>query len=971
MRNVYAGAGGKKNMPYSSALNLPVWRDVDVLVVGATSGCVSAALELRRRNRTALAVCELSYFGEETAGTFNLWPSGLDRSDPLVQAMFDGSESPDPALPCHVKRALESALVRASVPFLYMSRPVALLRGEDGSLAGAIIAARTSLFAVRCSAVVDATRYGAVARMGGAALAKRPGLSRPPSWTVISEGVPAGWEGRAKELRPPFRTAPDVGAAAHGAYRLRLDRDAAGADRLAFEHISRASLTAPNVLAAADIIADTPGESWAAPEPHADSPGELRDNALEAAPGIFLLNGLLPLTRQGVEALERADVQAALGRRVGALAAARPRRKQAPAQGCVSACAGAGGDFRFAPAFLRQSKGMLVIPSLAFPVLGRCDVAVAGGGTGGAPAGISAARAGARTVVLEPQHGLGGVGTVGLISAYWFGNRTGFTAELDAEVGKLDAEFGGGKSGQWRPGIKSAVYHRMLRDAGGAAWLGSFAFGVRMDGARVDGVLVSTPFGCGLLEALCVVDATGNADIAAAAGAPCRVIGAEHLAVQGAGLSPITQPGTRYSNSDHAFVDETDPEGITAAFVNARAKFTGSFDTSPLVGSRERRQIFGEHEISPLDILAGRTFHDTVLAARSNFDSHGFIVHPVLMVAEPDLDSTLEANIPFRCMLPLGIEGVLVIGLGMSAHRDALPVLRMQADVQNQGFAAGLAAAWSAAGRRRLRDLDIRALQNRLAGAGILGTGAMADSPPFSDGAIADAARGNLRAPLNAAILFAHAGKSRPLLRRRLEKDTDAGVRIDAALILGLMGFPEGAQVLSEAVRSHSWDGGWNFTGMGQFGPGMSRMDAMILALARTRAPAAAGVIEAKIRELGDNPPFSHCRVAAIAAALLRNESLTRALAGLLRRPGMRGHALCDLRAMTEKADPDMNETGARNASLREIYLARGLFLAGDVNGLGRETLEAYANDLRGHYARHARAVMEPARVNDSLINMA
>ena len=588
-------------MSDASALHLPVWHDVDVLVVGASSGGVAAALEVRRHNRTACVVGELSYFGEESAGTFNLWPAGLEISDPLVQAIFRGGESPDPALPCHVKQVLETALLQASVPFLYLSRPVAILRGEDGRVAGAIIAARTSLFAVRCSAMVDATRYGAVARLAGGALAERPGLPRTLSWVVISNGVPAGWEGRAEELRPPFRVTSREGETAHGAYRLRLDRAAPGADRLAFEHISRASMTAPNVLAAADIIADIPRQSLSAPASHVDSPGKLCDGALAAAPDIFLLNGLLPLTSRGALALERIDEQVALGRRVGAMAAARPRRNKAPAQGGVSALTGAGvqGEFRFAPAFLRRSEGVLVVPPLAFPTLGRCDVVVAGGGTGGAPAGISAARAGAVTVVLEPQHGLGGVGTIGLISAYWFGNKTGFTAELDAEVGKLDAEFGGGKSGQWRPGIKSAVYHRLLRDAGGSAWLGSYAFGVRAGGGRIDGVLVSTPFGCGLLEAGCVVDATGNADIAAAAGAPCRVIGAEHLATQGAGLSPSTQPGTRYSNSDHTFADETDPEGITAAFVNARAKFPGSFDTSPLVGTRERRQIAGEHEIRP------------------------------------------------------------------------------------------------------------------------------------------------------------------------------------------------------------------------------------------------------------------------------------------------------------------------------------------------------------------------------------
>ena len=64
------------------------------------------------------------------------------------------------------------------------------------------------------------------------------------------------------------------------------------------------------------------------------------------------------------------------------------------------------------------------------PVLGRYDVVVIGGGTAGAPAGIGAARRGAKTLVVEYLHGLGGVGTTGAISKYYHGNRVGFTTEV-------------------------------------------------------------------------------------------------------------------------------------------------------------------------------------------------------------------------------------------------------------------------------------------------------------------------------------------------------------------------------------------------------------------------------------------------------------------------------------------------------------------------------------------------------------
>ena len=87
------------------------------------------------------------------------------------------------------------------------------------------------------------------------------------------------------------------------------------------------------------------------------------------------------------------------------------------------------------------------------PVLGKYDVVVIGGGTGGAPAGISAARQGAKTLVVEYLHGLGGVGTMGLISGYYYGYIKGFTAEIDQGVAALS---GGDQkvSTRWDPELK-------------------------------------------------------------------------------------------------------------------------------------------------------------------------------------------------------------------------------------------------------------------------------------------------------------------------------------------------------------------------------------------------------------------------------------------------------------------------------------------------------------------------------------
>jgi hypothetical protein len=92
-------------------------------------------------------------------------------------------------------------------------------------------------------------------------------------------------------------------------------------------------------------------------------------------------------------------------------------------------------------------------------------------------------------------------------------------------------------------------------------------------------------------------------------------------------------------------------------------------------------------------------------------------------------------NIPYRCLLPKGLEGILATGLGISMHRDAIPLVRMQACIQNQGYAAGLAAAMASRDGVPLRGIDIRALQRKLVEIGNLPEEVLQqqDSLPMSD----------------------------------------------------------------------------------------------------------------------------------------------------------------------------------------------------------------------------------------------
>ena len=145
----------------------------------------------------------------------------------------------------------------------------------------------------------------------------------------------------------------------------------------------------------------------------------------------------------------------------------------------------------------------------------------------------------------------------------------------------------------------------------------------------------------------------------------------------------------------------------------ARAKFRSQFDIIQIQNTRERRRIVGDIVLQPTDFYANRTYRDTVVQAMSNFDTHGFVVHPMFMLQPPTRDGHF-ANVPFRALLPKGLENIAATGLAVSAQRDCLPLIRMQPDVQNQGYAVGYAAAMAVKTDGTYRTLDMRALQRHL-----------------------------------------------------------------------------------------------------------------------------------------------------------------------------------------------------------------------------------------------------------------
>jgi hypothetical protein len=393
--------------------------------------------------------------------------------------------------------------------------------------------------------------------------------------------------------------------------------------------------------------------------------------------------------------------------------------------------------------------------------------------------------------------------------------------------------------------------------------------------------------------------------------------------------------------------------------VVGRKKYASAFDQGQLIDTRARRRIIGDTIVSPMDIINKRSYPDTITVAKSNFDNHGFSSHSLFMVTPPDKRG-LTGNVPYRALLPKGYDGILVTGLGMSAHGDAMPVMRMQPDVQNQGYAAGRASAMAAESSSTVRKVDIKELQRHLVDMKIVPKSVLTDtdSYPIGPERMKTAVQTIGKDYTGVALVLSDPKTALPILQEAYAAASSEDAKLRYAHVLGMLYDDSGAKSLIKGVSAAKWDKGWNFRGMGQFGATTSKVDNLVIALGRTRDARGIDVVIDKLKALTEKSEFSHSRACAIALENNRALRAAKPLAEMLLKPGVRGHAYLEINNVITGTPASTTDNSTRNNSLRELILARALYRCGDHDGLGKTTLEEYANDFRGHYARHARAIL-------------
>ena len=287
--------------------------------------------------------------------------------------------------------------------------------------------------------------------------------------------------------------------------------------------------------------------------------------------------------------------------------------------------------------------------------------------------------------------------------------------------------YGAGTGVTYEPDALKLVWEHLVAESGAALLLHALATAVIMSDSRLVGLIAETRAGPRRVTASIVVDASGDAEIAWRAGAAMdRSLAARHrqpgtatfrvggVAADPAGKEDLHQAMQnaasggydlpRLEGSIHrtnlsgvwhvnmtrvAGYDVTDPWELTAAEIEGRrqvqeyARFLVErvdgyedaylLSTSTRLGIRETRRLLGRYVLTRDDVINARDFPDTIARCGAPLEDHaaGASTRWEYVGSGTQQPTGKTYGIPFRCLLPRDVEGLIVAGpsaAGRPAH---------------------------------------------------------------------------------------------------------------------------------------------------------------------------------------------------------------------------------------------------------------------------------------------------------------
>ena len=402
-------------------------------------------------------------------------------------------------------------------------------------------------------------------------------------------------------------------------------------------------------------------------------------------------------------------------------------------------------------------------PAREIPVTHEVDLVVAGGGTAGVACAVCAARAGLKVVLIEQTAQAGGMVTAVTqsLALYDLAPKGGFAQEFFSYMEKNEIY----RKPCYNRYRLVTWFDRLLVESGVTVMFLTRAVAPIMENGRIAGLIVESKRGRHAIRAKAVVDATGDGDVAALAGAEFEYGRPQDGRIQSASLSftiggfrhevvnlkdellPALRqvrpdyslpydagnaraiagvPGHWMMSISHAFCDPLDPESLSQGLIELRRQSEElmdlinrtpygngglyGLDFSPLPGIRESRRIISDADVTDADWSEGKFYDDGIITVYHNIDIHRCAEGEPAIIVE----KVKPYQIRYGALLPRGLDGILTVGRCIGGSHKALASYRLIPDCMAMGEAAALAVKQSVSHSVGLREIDVNALRGEL-----------------------------------------------------------------------------------------------------------------------------------------------------------------------------------------------------------------------------------------------------------------